>query len=557
MKKLPQIIKNILKLLTSHPYLTIISLGLLVYVKTFFFNYTYLDDNVLILNNYQFLKNLSFIPKSFITEVFHSPQAGAAYYRPMLTVSFILDAQIGGINPFIYHLSNLLIHLTATSLLYLLLTKLSSSKNYLLPLFLSLIFLTHPALSQAIAWIPGRNDSLLAIFTLLSFIFLINSTKQNRLHPYIYHFLFFLLALFTKESALVIPLLSLFYITFIAQPKPKLDHYLTLILGWTITLLPWFLLRKIALSQNPINYSLSSITQSIFTNLPALPQFIGKIFLPFNLSVLPIIQDTSFTYGIISIIILFFLLLIPLISSPKLTRKKNILLTLFGTGWFLSFLLPSFIRPNLTYTADFIEHRLYLPLIGLLLIFSQTYRGKINIKKIKLPLTFSFLFIISLFTIINLNHTPVFKNRLSFWQNAVINSPHHPLAHRNLGAMYYLDNQPDKAKPEFEKSLQLNSQEQMAHNNLGLIYLDKKEYQLAEQEFFQELEINPISDLAHFNLGLLYYHTNQKTEAEEYWLKTLTINPYHPSAYQNLIALYQETKQTEKIQQLHNLYSNR
>ena len=548
MKRLFQITKNILKFLTSHPYLTIISLGFLVYAKTLFFNYTYLDDNVLILDNYQFLKSLSFIPQSFITEVFHSPHAGAAYYRPLLTISFILDAQVGGINPFIYHLSNLLIHLTATSLLYLLLTKLSSSKNQLFSLLLSLIFLTHPALSHAVACIPVINDSLLALFVLFSFINLLNYTQKNQLSSYFYHLIFFSLALFTKESALLIPFLFAFYTFFITKPKLKTNPQQLLILGWILIPLPWLLLRKIALSQNPTHYPLSTIIQSILKNLPALVQFIGKTFLPFNLSVLPTIQDTTFTYGIISTILLLILLLIPLLPKNKSTRKKTLLITLFGMGWFLGFLLPSFVRPSLVYTADFIEHRLYLPLIGLLLIFSQTYQEKINLDKIKPLLTLIFVLIISLFTIINLNHTHVFKNRLSFWQNATLNSPHHPLAHRNLGAMYYLDNQPDKAKPEFEKALQLNSQEHMAHNNIGLIYLDKEQYQRAEQEFFQELEINPISDLAHFNLGLLYYQTNQKTKAEEYWLKTLTINPNHLSAYQNLTVLYQETNQTEKIQ---------
>lgn len=548
MKKLPQIIKNILEFLTTHPYFTIISLGLFIYIKTLFFSYTYLDDNVLILDNYRFIKNLSFIPQSFITEVFHSSHLGAAYYRPLLTISFILDAQIGGINPFIYHLSNLLIHLTATSLLYLLLTKLSSSKKHLLPLLLSLIFLTHPALSQAVAWIPGRNDSLLALFVLLSFINLINYTQKKHLSSYFYHLIFFSFSLFTKESALLIPFLFAFYTFFITKPKLKTNPQQLLILGWILVPLPWLLLRKIALSQNPTHYPLSTIIQSVSQNFPALIQFIGKTFLPFNLSVLPTIQDTTFIYGTISTILLLILFIKPLLSKNKSIRKKTLLLTLFGMGWFLGFLLPSFIRPNLIYIADFIEHRLYLPLIGLLLIFSQTYQKKMNVNKIKLPFTLFLISIISLFTFINLNHTHVFKNRLSFWQNAVINSPHHPLAHRNLGAMYYLDNQPDKAKPEFEKALQLNSQEHMAHNNLGLLYLDKKQYQLAEQEFFQELEINPISDLAHFNLGLLYYQIDQKDKAKEYWLKTLTINPNHPSAHQNLTTLYQETNQTEKIQ---------
>ena len=100
------------------PCLLIISLGFLIYCQTLFFKFTYLDDNVLILDNYYFLKNITNIFKAFRVDVFYILHASAAYYRPSLIVSFILDAQLGKTHPFIYHFTNLNLHLLASCLLF-------------------------------------------------------------------------------------------------------------------------------------------------------------------------------------------------------------------------------------------------------------------------------------------------------------------------------------------------------------------------------------------------------------------------------------------------------
>jgi protein O-mannosyl-transferase len=98
---------------------------------------------------------------------------GQAYYRPMMTISLILDAQIGGASPFIYHFTDIVIHLLASCLLFLFFKKLNYRKD--LSFFFALIFAIHPVLSQAVGWIPGRNDTLLTVFILLAFIAFIDS----------------------------------------------------------------------------------------------------------------------------------------------------------------------------------------------------------------------------------------------------------------------------------------------------------------------------------------------------------------------------------------------
>lgn len=149
------------------PYFWLLLLGFLIYYQTLHFNFVYFDDDILVISNQKFISQLSNIPQAFKDDVFLS--FFDVYYRPLLTVSFIFDAQLSGGAPWAYHLTNLLLHLISTLLLYLLLKKLGVIKD--LAFFFAAVFAVHPVLSQAVGWIPGRNDPLLALFLLSSFIF--------------------------------------------------------------------------------------------------------------------------------------------------------------------------------------------------------------------------------------------------------------------------------------------------------------------------------------------------------------------------------------------------
>lgn len=72
----------------------------ILYLPSLFFGFSYFDDNVLVLDNLRFLKNLGNIFQAFQQEVFHIQHFSAAYYRPILTLSFMFDAQLSGTSPF-------------------------------------------------------------------------------------------------------------------------------------------------------------------------------------------------------------------------------------------------------------------------------------------------------------------------------------------------------------------------------------------------------------------------------------------------------------------------
>jgi len=361
-----------------------------VYYRSLSFEFTYFDDNIFILEGNWFLRNPANIGKVFLTEVFHFQHAAAGYYRPLLTLSFMFDAQAGGSAPFMYHLTNMLLHGAAVCLLFAFLKTFGARAPAALAL--SLIFAVHPVLAQTVAWIPGRNDSLLAVFALPAAMMFLRYWENGKFRYLFMHGLFFACGLFTKESMVFFPFLcSLWALlaaiftgpasaqTFLRRLFSKTPRLAGLFAAWMLPGVLWLSLRKIALAHS-VHYPLEDVINSLVNNSTALLIYCGKILFPVNLSVLPILRDSTLAYGIAATV----LLSAAAIFHAVRFRKRNSIaplqqeqmpsgaLLLFGLIWFLLFLIPSFIRPDAHYPADFMEHRLYVPLIGLLLAAGRT-----------------------------------------------------------------------------------------------------------------------------------------------------------------------------------------
>jgi len=508
------------------PYFLIFIIGFLLYSQTLFFDLTYLDDNTLIIDRQEVLSDIKNISTIFSTDAFFS--GTNFYYRPFLNLSFMLDAQLGGDSLVVYHLDNIFLHIITVCLIFIVLKKILKKKP--LAFFLSFIFLVHPALTQAVAWLPGRNDSLVAIFVLLSFICLLSFFDRPRPLPLIGYALFFLIALLTKETAIFFPFLAIIYLFTIGRHNSltKNDKFLIILFSFSSGFI-WWLMRSLAFSQE--NIGIAAAMLSIIHNLPSALIMGAKMILPFNLSVLPVPADSSFLWSLIA----WPLLIIALIFSHQ--KRKDYLL--FGVAWFLIFFMPPF---AISSAAPYIlEHRLYLPMVGFLLILAEIDWIK-NLDFTKKKVKIISIIILIIFSVLTWQHSQKFSNRLTFWQTAVNNSPHSPLAERNLGAMYYLDGELDQAVVYYNRALELNPNEAMVHNNIGLIYMEKKLYKQAEEEYKKELSLYPTYDKALFNLGLLYYNTGRKEEAGELWRQTLVANPYYYEAYYRLLNLQNQLR---------------
>ncbi|MFA5154857.1 MAG: tetratricopeptide repeat protein [Patescibacteria group bacterium] len=502
------------------PYLIILILGLLLYGRTMFFDFVYLDDNALILENYPIISRVQNIGLIFGHDVFLS--SDRFYYRPLLNLSFMADAAVAGPLPVIFHLTNILLHVLAAGLLFYLLVKWRLSRS--LALWLSLVFLAHPVLTQAVAWIPGRNDSLLAVFVLAAFLSFLAFSTRPRLLSYIAYLGFLFCALLTKESAVFLPVLVIFYACFVEPDRVAPRDRWLLAAGSAAVGALWFVMRHLALGGETTSYAAAFL--DIGQNAPALLIYLGKLLWPFNLAVFPILADSRLWPGCIVLLLLG--------AAAWQSRPRRNRYFLFSLLWFLLFLLPSFIRVN--GLPDFLEHRLYLSFIGFLLFLAELPWIRsldFNRKNVKM-IGVAILLILAALT---WQHSAAFSDRLTFWQAAAQASPHSPLAQKNLGVMYYLDGDFSAAEQYYQRALALNPQESMVHNNLGVIDLSRHDYASAEQEFRRELIVNPRYDKALFNLGDLAYRQRRYDAAADFWSQALASNPFYQEAYQRLRSL--------------------
>ena len=486
------------------------------------FNYTYLDDQLLILGKMDRLQSFSTLKTVFSEDVFQSPPGRGYYYRPVLTLSFMADAMIGKGSFAMFHFSNIAYHILATFLLFLFFMELGYDR--LRSMLFGLFFLVHPMVTQAVAWVPGRNDTLLAIFIIGSFIFWLKFLKQGRRRYLLLHLFFYILALLTKENGVVLPLMIVLYTAVVI--RPAFSRYFLAGIGWVIITLVWAVARHNALGgAAAVPFSLQLL--SVFKSLPAMIPFLGKVLFPFNLSVFPILADmkVSAILGILTLVVLGFLV--------WRSKPKQWFLCFFGLLWFVAFLAPSFVSVN-HQIPNFSEHRSYLSLAGILLFILATGPVvKINFTR---PVPVSvFLGICLLFSGLTFLHARYFKDQLTFWQNAVDTSPSHAFNYNNLGAMYFLQGDFPKAEPYFRKALEINPAEPMANSNTGLICMNTNRPAEAEKYYLEEIRVNPAYDHAYYNLGLLCYKQGRYDESFSLWEKTLTINPAYSEAYNNLL----------------------
>lgn len=514
------------------PFAWIAAAIILLYSKSLWFGYTYLDDHVLILNRIDSIRDLSNLWEAFFQKVF--PKSYLPYYRPVLTLSFMFDARMANNSLFFYHATNIAIHIAASGLVFLFLTKLGYGRE--LSFFFAAIFAVHPVLSQGVAWIPGRNDTLLALFALASFICFMEFLKSGKAMSYAWHLIFFVVALFTKESALVLIFMFLLYMHTVAAEKLFSPRERMCAAGWIMATILWWYARESAMtvSKTMNVYEMGSL---IVAYLPAGLQFIGKVFFPFNLSVFPIMADTTFACGALAAVLLA--------AALFMTKPKRLNFILFGAAWAAGFLLPSLIRANTRLAADFLEHRLYVPIIGCIILLCETHTVRALERRTAAMRTFAAA-VILVFSVITFRHIDNFSGRFAFWRNAVKTSPHSSFAHLALGIACHDNAMVDEAVAEYGKCLALDPLEPGAHYGLGDIYLRKGMIDKAEQEMKKTIAVYPGHENSYLGLGVIYYRSGRLKEAETMWKRAISIHPDNARAYKNLAIYYYERRQFQK-----------
>ncbi len=504
------------------PYFWLALVGSIIYFRTLFYGLVYYDDYYL-LDNIKLFGHFPDFFKVFLSGVYL--RQASAIYRPLLIVSIITDAWIGGGQIYVYHLTNLILHLAAGSLVFILLQKLNYQRWQA---FLgALAFVAHPALTQAVAWFPGRNDILLAVFSIPAFIFLIDRWQAPNWRRYAGHFLFFLLALLTKETAIVIPLLGICYYYAIKKGRGFFRQERMLWYGWLIIISVWLALKQsvaIRSAQLTILSQINDLFSNLTALLPALVQYLGKIILPFDLSPLPVLPDINFGWGLAAAAVLG-----TLIFFSKSRRNGYVI---FGLVWFALLLLPAFVYKG-PYMMFLQENRLYLPIIGIAILILETDL----LRQPKLPSLLVFLSVILLFGAVTIRYSDTYKDRISFWSAVTASSPSLPEGHVNMANIYLEENKLDLAEQTYKRAVELYPRFGSGWYGLAGVYYARGDFARAEELCKKAISFDPDLFEAHNLLGVIYFQQKDFASARASFQQAVAINPHHELAVKNLKAV--------------------
>jgi len=540
------------------PYFWIAISSFLLYGHVIFFSeYTHYDDHFLIVDNYSKISKLSDIGRQFLEDVGHQGQGGNLY-RPMLNVSLILGTQISGTELWGHFLINVLLHTGSCILLFVMLLNLGVSRA--ISFILSFIFTIHPALTQSVAWISGRNDSLLAFFILLSFISFLKFISSSSYKWYFAHLLSFAFALFTKETTIVFPLILLFYIFAIYKDKANTTHIIGLIVIWIVVFVNWYLLRiaaQIAQFTSPLR-----VIKNLVSDLWIVFFYFGKIFWPIDLTFGPLQPDINILPGILSTLFL--------LSIIIYSKNRNWKMLLFGILWFGLFLIPTFIYHSnkVDYHIPYYEHRIYVPMIGIVILLSSlTFTKKINLLKRLIP--FLLTIVIVFLGWKSYRQTLHFRNFITLRQYSAETSPHDvwlyssiermslPLSLKQQIQNYQIPldapvidveaNDSTKNCSRTRDILEIleskfindSSNKELMHA-LAIVNYARGFFIRAEELFLSAKKIDPQNADIPYNLGILYYDAHRYKQTELEWLLSLNLNPSYGNAYLNLAYLYYE-----------------
>ncbi len=455
-------------------------------------------------------------------------------YTPLPLVSYALDYHFYGNHAGGYHLTNLLLHLANTLLVYALFKRLAK-KNPLVCFLAALLFAIHPAQAESVAWISQRKNLLCGFFFLAGLHYYARFSNPaatavrtpRKLFFGIGALAFYAASILSKITAVMTPLIwlshDIFYLKKVSRKK-IIFYSILLLVSLTAGLLTLSLYPRIW------PWRLSGIGFD-FLSRPVNVCFIYLkiIFWPVDMRLF--YPDTFFAGASLQQFIFKILTVAGFLGVLTITvvRRPG---TRFWAAWFIFLLLPvcSFL-PVLA-----AGHHLYLPLVGIIGVCIVALG---NFRK---PL-------IGLLVAINLALVPiatagvnVWKDGQTLWQDYLSKDPSNYLGNMQLASVYNLRAQDSDTIETYEKIRRLHPQIHQPYMNLVSLYLAVKQPEKAEKIVSELAQNLPnFSNILYAQAQIAFYK-NDSALALKLLNECITKGTRNPGAYHLLGFLMYESK---------------
>ncbi len=380
-------------------------------------------------------------------------------------------------------------------------------------------------------------------------------------------------AMKTKEIAVTLPVMITAYeFIFFKEPSAKRIKYLAPLLA-TGVIVPVSLLASSNKAGNLIG-DVSSVTRVhsdvsrwdyLLTQFTVICKYLRLLFLPVNQNLdydYPIMHSFFNTDVLLSFLFLSAILAlgIYLLSHSRAggnrisTTNQCYRLISFGIFWlFIGLSVESGLIP----IADVIfEHRMYLPSVGVFIAISAAawllFRriksaGQIMKKAMVVP----FIVVVIVLTGLTYHRNTVWQNAISLWSDVVKKSPRKARGYYGLGGAYKEQGDLLSAQRAWVRSLELDSTYPPVLNQLGNVYYLGNDFIKAKEYYEKSLQLNYDNNAeAHYNLALVLERLNQQDKAIEHYEAFLnTFSPVYgslaPAVQSKVRDLKQHLKRTK------------
>ena len=479
-----------------------------------------------------------------IRKIFFSYTLGN--YHPFTVLSLVFNYNLSGVEPFSYHLTNLVIHIFNSILV--LLVVLRMNKGMLAAGITGALFAVHPMHVESVVWAAERKDVLYTFFFLSSFLSYLKYINTGHFRLIALALLLFIFSCFSKGMAVTLPLIML-----AADYSLDRKDYQKLFVEKIPFLLVSLLFGLVAIDGQQKGGAITYYPEYGFIDriclaIYSFSFYIYKLILPAGFS-------TVYPYPVkngdwLPPMIYFSLLVLLIYKALAFYTLKREKAVFFGMLFFAISILPVL---QLIPVGDSIaaDRYSYVASIGLFFIagvFADKLVSGYGLKFAYLNASFITFFagVIGILTYLSNQQSRVWKDDLTLFTHAAKVQPLSVVAHTKLGVYHDFAGRTDEAIKCYEKALSISPQNYIALNNIGQCYVVKKQIEASIPYFQKAIYVKSDDPETWFNMGCAYHSMGNFEEAIRDYTLALEHNKKHFNAYNNRAMAYFTIGEWEK-----------
>ena len=479
-------------------YLSFIIFIIFLAYTPVFFNGFVLDDHLF---NYEntYYKSWNNLPRLFqkgcITQgaeslLTNSNDQGPAFtsYRPFQSLTYFFDYSFWGDQPLGYHLTNVLIHCLNCILVYKIIFWILGDP--FIGLFTALLFGLHPIQSEPVAVMSYRVDLIATFFILLSFYAWVKFQKGDygQIKYYLGSLAAYFLALFTKESSIVFPIMLFFYDYLLTISRRRLRHKIIYYLGFLPVLFFYLWVYIFVFPNSCVQWRWlgGHFATHLFIMGSAWYSYFIDFLIPWRIHLIPTLYTPSLPYFLF--LELFKISVVLIILGAILLRFwRSYKLGAFFLLWSLIFYIPV---SNMIPLANPVGYRfMYLPSFGILTL-GALFLFKILFSDFVKKYSHKLAFILLGGVLAACFMLTVFLN--TKWKDdfTIANTwlEYYPASTKGLlikGEVYYFQERYQQAEMFYVRDYNLGNRNPFLLYHLGKCYLLQGEFKKAKRCFLE------------------------------------------------------------------------